>query len=148
MKASHLALGFWAALSAAAGTQPPITVRLYDYAGVPADVIEKAEVEAQRVLRTAGVEIRFISYVFRDGRIDRRHPTGSAPITSANLLITVVPQDAPGLAADVRSLGYAMVIEGRPATRAFVLYDRVRQHFLKHLVRLNSECLAMSLLTR
>jgi hypothetical protein len=55
-----------------------------------------------------------------------------APITSTDLLITVVPQDTLGLAAGVHSLGYAMVIEGRPATRVFILYDRVRQHLLKH----------------
>ena len=132
MKASHLALGFWLALPAAAGAQTTITVRLYDYAGVGADVIEKAEVEAQRVLGTAEVRVRFVSYVLRDGHLERRHSTVMAPTTSADLLITVVPQDILGLAADVQSLGYAMVIEGRPSTRAFVLYDRVRQHFLKH----------------
>jgi hypothetical protein len=131
MNVSHLALGFWVVLDAAAGTQPTINVRLYDYAGVPEDVIEKAEVEAQRVLGMAGVEIRFMSYVVRDGQIDRRRPTVIAPITSTPLLITVVPRDTLGVATGAHSLGYA-IIEGQPANRAFVLYDRVRQHFLKH----------------
>ena len=58
MEAHHILFAFWTVLSAAAGADgqsPAVTVRVYNYAGVPEKVLQKAEMEAQRVFRTAAV---------------------------------------------------------------------------------------------
>jgi hypothetical protein len=128
MKVNHLAVAFWTVLNAAAGPPPAITVRLYDYAGVPENIRQKAEFEAQRVVRAAGVEIQWTGYALRDRHIQPLCPACGAPVSPADILLRIVPRSMEPSQDLGHSLGCAARFAGEwPATRAYVLYDRVRE---------------------
>jgi hypothetical protein len=128
MKASRLAFAFWTVLSAAAGQTPRITVRVYNYAGVSETALQKAVLEAQNVLRGAEVETRWADCPLRDGQIEPRH-LGCLGLTDrADVILRIVPSSMAGVRNVGKSLGFAMPFTGeRIPTRAYVLYDHVRQ---------------------
>jgi hypothetical protein len=50
MKANSVVFALWSVIGMAAGQDPAFSVRMYNYAGVPQEVLEKATREGQRVL--------------------------------------------------------------------------------------------------
>lgn len=104
-----------------------VQVRLYDYAGVPAAVLEAAKGQAAEVLGRAGVQLEFV-----DCRVRAEDPPKNEACQSAasplNLHLNILDLDmALSMARDTgRSrtcLGAALVTAGLPS-RASVLFHR------------------------
>ena len=127
MKASPFVFAFWFFPSTAAGQTPAISVRLYNYAGVPEGNLEKAKLESQRVLRVSAFEVRWLDCPPSEDQREARHLACTAPWTQADIILRIVPRSMQPREDLSRSLGYALPFVGRPPNRAYVLYDRVRE---------------------
>jgi len=93
MEAHRIVVGFWAVLSAAAGAagqQTAIAVHVYDNAGVPENVLQKAKVEAQRLFQTVAVETEWIDCPVRAG-LEARYPACQRPVSLADVVLRIIP---------------------------------------------------------
>jgi hypothetical protein len=115
------------AAGTAAGQELTVTVRLYDYAGVLENVLQKAKLEAMRMIRDAGVETRWLDYTLRDGHIQPLCPACEAPVSPADIRLQIVPRSMEPSGRPEGRLGFSRLFAGEwPANQAYVLYHRVR----------------------
>jgi hypothetical protein len=120
----------WLALwtfSSATFAQNVVTVRVYDYAAVEEDVLENAKHEASRVLAAAGIRMEWIECPLREEQTGPRYAACRTPMGVADMLLRIIPRSMQGERNLGRALGYAMPLTGSPPTRAYVLYDRLRE---------------------
>jgi hypothetical protein len=126
MKFNYLALSFWTVLSLRA-TKPTLIARVYNYAGVSATVMRRAELEAERVLK-AGVAVQWITCDQpREGHLEQYPAEAVIPTKSTDFVIRILPRamDRAFYKKDV--FGYAVVDAGRPLVHAYVLYDNLQE---------------------
>jgi len=66
-----------------------ISVRVYDYAGIPADMVRLAESEAARIYAKAGVYLEWHECPVTAGA-ESADPTCSAPLTPSDIILRIV----------------------------------------------------------
>jgi hypothetical protein len=131
MKANLVATVLWTVWSAA-GAQPAVTVRVYNYAGVSDQVMHTAKMEGQRVLQGGGIAVQWMDCPLRDGQAGPQYQACmTTPQSAADIVLRIVPRSMEGEQNLEHALGYALPFVGRPATRAYVLYDRVQERVRK-----------------
>jgi len=135
-----LLFGGGAGIRAQDGLDSRITIMIFDYAGVQADALLKAEQEASRVLGHSGVDITW--------RLCRA-PRSSVPIECPKpgprtLVVRLVPrfQPAPGMAAGAMgyctgyfatvSVGFAQKLESKGVARLADILGHVMAHEIGH----------------
>src|SRR5262249_38949348 len=126
MKASFVVTVLWTVWSTACA-QPGVTVRVYNYAGVSDKVMREARIEGHRVLRVAGIVVHWIDCPLRDGQSGPQYQACETPQNVADIILRIVPRSMEGEQNLEHALGYALPFVGSPATRAYVLYDRVQE---------------------
>jgi hypothetical protein len=131
MKSNSVVFAFWAVIGGAAAQDPAFSVRMYNYAEVPQDTLEKATQEAQRVLGVTAFKIHWLECALREDQVEARHLPCKAPMTDADILLRIVPRSMQPERGVAHALGYALPLVGQPPTRAYVLYDRVREKIRK-----------------
>jgi hypothetical protein len=117
---------FWPVLVVAAERQPEITVRIYNYADAQETVLEKAKTEARRLLRTSAFDIRWIDCPVHPEQRERYRGCADA-VSPADIVLRLVPRSMEPKEDLEHALGFSLPFGGQPATRAYVLYDRVRE---------------------
>ena len=127
MKLHHLAVAFCLGVTVAGAETPVIRVRVYDYATVPHDTLEKAEREAQRLLQDANLAIHWMDCPPRDSQREARHLACAVPFSPSDILLRIVPQSMQPEPQFARILGYSLPFVGQPPVRAYVLYDNLRR---------------------
>ena len=105
---------------------PGITVRIYDYAGVSSGEMRRAEEEASRILRAAGVEIEWVDCPTSPAEA-HNYPACEPPLGAVAVDLRILP---PSMAARVRSsreqLGFALPsTKAGSASAAWVFFQRV-----------------------
>jgi hypothetical protein len=110
-----LALLLVSPVAASGGTQPPLTVRVYDMTGEYADR-RRALTTAAGALAPAGVQIRWV---------EPGAPYAGAPAPQ-DLVVRLARRDALATRPGTMALGYAVVdAEGRRGTVATIFLERV-----------------------
>jgi hypothetical protein len=111
------------ALVSGAQTQgyPQITVIVRASAGIPIDLISDAEDPATRTFEKAGVPVQWLNCFHRDG--DFLEQACAAPLTSADLVIQVVPR-AQNAADSVFGVSF---VDADGGVFADIFFDRVKQ---------------------
>ena len=67
-----------------------ISVRVYDYAGIPADMVRLAESETERIYAKAGVYLEWHECPVT-AVAESADPTCAAPLTTSDLILTHLP---------------------------------------------------------
>jgi hypothetical protein len=112
----------------AAGANPglAITVRVYNYARVPASILRTAEQETAMIFREAGVET-----VWVDCRVSTAEPQSPAckqPFSSSDLFLKLLPPSmARAVPSDGDTFGLALTEKDRPGADAIIFYGRVAE---------------------
>ncbi len=121
---SKLALAAVVITCAMKGRAQPLTVVVHDYAGVDQRVLQRAESEAARILRTAGVELNWI-----DCRDSFEQPQQCQdPPDSTELVLHLLPARATRRDLPAGAMGFALPPEsGSFGFFCGVLYDRVER---------------------
>jgi hypothetical protein len=103
-----------------------ITLRVYNYARVPAWTLRMAERETAMIFRETGVETVWIDC--RVSTAEPQTPACKQPFSSSDLFLKLLP---PSMARDVASdgdtFGLAVTEEDRPGTGAMILYGRIAE---------------------
>jgi hypothetical protein len=103
-----------------------ITLRVYNYARVPAWTLGTAERETAGIFAETGVE-----NVWVECRVSRAQPQSPAckrPISSSDLFLRLLPpRMARAVPADGDTFGMAFTEKDRPGTDAFIFYGRVAE---------------------
>ena len=107
-------------------SSPGVTVRVYDYAGVSSGEMRRAEEEASRILRAAGVEIEWVDCPTSPAEA-HNYPACEPPLGAMAVDLRILP---PPMAARVRSsreqLGFALPsTKAGSASAAWVFFQRV-----------------------
>ncbi len=120
---------FWTA-SIAAGTPEGdlrITVRVYDYAGLPAGTLAKAGLEARKIFAKSGIETEWVECPLERG-VEERYPACRKPISPADVSIRIMPHSTEGYPVPPWAFGFALSSgDGRPATHAYIFNRRVEE---------------------
>jgi hypothetical protein len=134
---TKLGFGFLALLtaaSAAAKTQRDegrlsITVRLYNYAGVPEDVILRAEERATRIIREAGVEVEWLDCSLTVAEGTDKPACDTRPWRPADIAMRLLPSSMKQrLPFGDETLGFALLpAEGELGNIAGVFWDDVER---------------------
>jgi hypothetical protein len=103
------------ALAAEPNVATPVTVVLCDRAGVSKAVKIEARTEADRILTTAHVQLRWVE-----------SETCTGPLQESYLSIIIVPQRMKDLPASGEAMGRATLV-GSPYPRAYVFIDQVHR---------------------
>jgi hypothetical protein len=132
-RASTLALCFMqtfnlpgiAVLASARGTQPrpEITVRVFNYAGIPPDAVARAEREVTRIFSTTGIHAHWLNCPLSPAT-----PTNAAICPGSwlwtDLLLRVVPLATADRSND--SLGFSLP-SSEGGIAAVIFYDRIEE---------------------
>jgi hypothetical protein len=120
------------------------TVCLYDYAGLPPEMLHKSQVEVSRIFHHAGIDLRWLQ--------GRRHPIDSVPLVPcgdvagfSGLVLKLIPEQmTSSFHAVPNELGFAVgtqawVFIGHVRTASefhdfFVILGHVMAHELGHLL--------------
>jgi hypothetical protein len=101
-----------------------ITVRVYNYARVPASILRTAEQETAMIFREAGVET-----VWADCRVSTAEPqtaTCTQLLSSADFFLKLLPPSmARAFPSYADTFGLALTEEGRRGKDAMILYGRI-----------------------
>jgi hypothetical protein len=128
MNGNGLIFALFGIAAAAQAEAPGVTVRMYNYADVSEEVLENAAREAQRVMRRAGIETRWLECRLREDQDGPRYSKCRERTSSADILIRIVPKHMQGMHDVKRALGYSVwVAQEQAPTRAYVFYDSVRK---------------------
>ena len=101
-----------ARLSGEPDPRPAITVRVYDYEGVPASVLKKAEEQAARIFRQVGLEVIWTGCPTSDEEL-RNHPTCNQLPDPLHLMLQIVPRSkVKGRFTDPSRVGVARIPHG------------------------------------
>ncbi len=104
-----------------------LTVRVYDYAGVPAKVMTAAENEARRLLRRAGIETEWSGCPKNPNERDR-YPNCREPLGEGDVFLHVMAQPVEGY--HVTSSGFGSTLQpgrGGSAEHVYAFYGRVKE---------------------
>jgi hypothetical protein len=104
-----------------------ITIRIYDYARLPADEYEPARRQAQRIFSRAGIPTRWINCALTPG--ERTDPGCKEEVTPADLVLRILSADmAARVRVNGRVFGYAVPArDGGFGTIANVFHHRVAE---------------------
>jgi hypothetical protein len=98
----------------------PLTVQVYNYAKAPAPVVARAEKDAGRILREAGIEVDWLDCPITSAEIDAMPACRETGL--ANLTLRIIPEASASL--NRHMLGFALPApEG--AVHAVVFHSRV-----------------------
>jgi hypothetical protein len=107
--------------------KPDVAISLYDYAHVSAELLAKAEEDAQRVFRQAGVETVWTTCLPKSEKA-RSRSNDCYRVDATHLMLKILPH---ATAAHVRDrgdvLGTASVDERGVSYYAYVFYDNVQR---------------------
>ena len=109
--------------------RPAITVRVYDYDGVPAGVLKKAEEQAARIFRQVGLEVIWTDCPTSDEEL-QNHPTCNQVPDPLHLMLQIVPRSrVKGRFTDPSRVGVARIPHGVEGfgTIAAVYYFRAEE---------------------
>lgn len=97
----------------AAEENPPITIRVYDYAQLPVRMLHRAEREAARIFREAGIETRWLDCPLTTQQL-AEHPACGLPLEPTDLVLRIHPKfrNAGGAFRDT-TLGFSLLAEDR-----------------------------------
>ena len=111
-------------------TQPTnsrVTVRLYNFAKAPADVLDKAEAVATRIFRQAGIETVWTACPLTGEERDQ-YPDCRGPFGSRDLIVRILPIVPARFAKQPEVSGVAWMPNGAgSATVADIYFDRVER---------------------
>jgi hypothetical protein len=103
-----------------------ITLRVYNYARVPAWTLRTAEKETAMIFRETGVETIWI-----DCRVSTAEPQTAAckqPFRGSDLFLKLLPPSmARAVPSDGDTFGLALTEKDRPGTDAMILYGRIAE---------------------
>jgi hypothetical protein len=141
MNTSQVLITFWVALSMTAGQERALRVRVYNFAGIPKDALERAKAEAQRVFRTANVETEWVDcpavrgHNNQEGASQSRYRACTEPLKPGDLFVRLMSRVMESHPAAAHSYGYVMPAASGPSNNhAFILCDRVRERARQHQV--------------
>jgi hypothetical protein len=130
-------VGFLALLTAASAAAKAqrdegrlsITVRLYNYAGVPEDVIRPAEERATRIIREAGVEIEWLDCPLTAAEGTENPACATRPWGPVDIAMRLLPSSTKQrLPFGDETLGFALLpAEGEVGNIAVVFWDDVER---------------------
>jgi hypothetical protein len=124
------AFGFAQAPPTAVPTRPAVTISVYDYAHVPAELLAAAEMDAQRIFRQAGVEIVWLNCLPKREKIE---PNSCHSVDASHLMMKILPGAINSHVRDRSDvLGDALVDEKGGGFFAYVFYDNVRRIAEEH----------------
>lgn len=105
--------------------QPSLTVRLYNHAGVPGDVMLSATQIARRIYRDLGIETRWASCMMKEGQ--PAAPLCATPPDVTHLFVRLGSEaDAVKFGAPENTSGYAMPAEkGKFGSTTILFYNRI-----------------------
>lgn len=105
-----------------------INIRVYNYAGVSAGVLAKAQKEAARVFLRSGIETNWIGCAV-PGREPETKPTCKARPTAMDILVRILPRKmAQGLMKHHSEFGLAFTASGDGfGSNASIFYHRVEE---------------------
>ena len=104
-----------------------VTISVHDYAAVSADALLKAEAEARRIFRQAGVETTWPNCSPRL-ELEKVEPDDCSLVNSTHLVLKILEtanNTQVGKGLDV--LGSSLVTENRTSYYAYAYYDRIQQ---------------------
>ena len=119
----------YAGIQSGAGAQPElkITVRVYNYAGVSRGTLARAEEEASRIFREAGIETTWLDCPTSHAE-EGALPACALLLGPAGVDVRIIP---PSMATRLRSprerLGLALPSQGGFASSAWVFFHRVEE---------------------
>jgi hypothetical protein len=132
------AVAFWPVISFAAHTiespqELQVRLRIYDYAGVTAPIIEKAQREVDRLFRRCGIEVMWLPTA-RPAQPAAVENLSTGVSVRPDLCVRIVPAREPyrGI-TNSDSFGFAYVGQKLPGEYATVFYDRISR--LGHIER-------------
>jgi hypothetical protein len=103
-----------------------ITLRVYNYARVPAWTLGMAERETAWILHETGVETKWIDC--RLSAAEPPTPASKQPFSSSDLFLRLLPpQMARAVPSDGDTFGLALTEKDRPGKDAFIFYGRVAE---------------------
>jgi hypothetical protein len=101
-----------------------ITLRIYNYARVPARTLSRAERETAEIFRTAGVETAWIEC--RVSSADPPTPACDQPVASSDLFLKLLPPPmARAFPSYADTFGITLAEKDWPGTDALVFYGRL-----------------------
>ena len=102
-----------------------ITVRVYNYAQASPGTLERAQIEAARVLGEVGIEAQWISCPLIAAEAER-NPVCRQNLSPTDLVLRIQPRfQAANASSRHATLGFAPLSEGERGSYASVFYDRV-----------------------
>ena len=102
---------------------PKVTLRVYNYARVPAPILVSTEGEVKKIFRRAGVETEWLAC--RLSAAETRTPACERPLTTSDLILKLLPPSmAETIAAHDDTFGIALTVDGEPARDALIFYQR------------------------
>jgi hypothetical protein len=103
---------------------PKITLRVYNYARVPAPILVSTEPVATKIFRQAGIETEWLDC--RLSRAEPRTPACERPLTPSDLILKLLPHSmAQTIAVNGDTFGIALTAGGKPAIDDIIFYQRV-----------------------
>jgi hypothetical protein len=100
-----------------------ITLRIHDYARVPAGALTRAQRLVTKVYERVGVRTRWAGTV--EGRMDGGGARAAEPIEDVTVIVLNRQMSRDTLSAGRSALGFAAVTGEPPGRIAYVVYDRV-----------------------
>ena len=108
-----------------AATRPAVTIRVYDYAHVPAEFLAAAEEDAGRIFREAGVETFWINCFPKPEKIEL---PACYSVDATHLTMKILPRAINAHIRDRKDvLGDALVDEKGVGFYAYAYYDSVQR---------------------
>jgi hypothetical protein len=101
----------------------PITLRIHDYAGVPARSLTRAQRLVTRVYERVGVRTRWARTIER--RVGAGNTGTAAPIEDVTVIVLNRQMSGDKLSSGRGALGFAAITAEPPGRIAYVVYDRV-----------------------
>lgn len=110
-------------LAAFANAQNVLTVRVYDYAGLPDNTIRNSQMIAARLFRAAGLEARWIQCPTNPGELQRFREC-QGPASEQELILHLCPESMEPPSLPPLAYGWAVP---QPGAHAYVYAGRVEQ---------------------
>jgi hypothetical protein len=105
-----------------------ITIRLYEYAQVPAPTLQRAEDDVVRIFRPAGVDVTFVECPLTE-KLESSYPACQGAASPSDFVVNIVTTDmTEHLPTSTDGFGFAATCPpGEVSCVAYIFYERVRQ---------------------